>query len=308
MRAKRLATLLICLALPAVAGAGFTDAGIDGEIKALTIYEGNLIAGGEFTTAGGVTANGIARWSGGAWQPLGRGLEGVQMYWDTRGDTIYFQPYVAALAVFRGDLIAGGSFTQAGGVPAVSIARWDGAAWYPLGVGIHEDVEVWITGDFFYFPPNVQTLTVHGDTLHVGGLFEETGGITARTAASWDGISWHSLGIGLGGNPPSRAMASVVYDTDLIVGGNFTHAGIWPAPSLAEWDDVKWGGLGDGFGPPLPDTQVQCVTIFQGNLIAGGHFSTAGGNPASNVAAWNGSSWSGLDAGLSNDVHTLAVF
>ena len=121
MRAKRLATLLICLALPAVAGAGFTDAGIDGEIKALTIYEGNLIAGGEFTTAGGVTANGIARWSGGAWQPLGRGLEGVQMYWDTRGDTIYFQPYVAALTVFRGDLIAGGSFTQAGGVPAVSI-------------------------------------------------------------------------------------------------------------------------------------------------------------------------------------------
>ena len=37
---------------------------MNGGVSALTVYNGELIAGGDFTTAGGVTCNYIARWNG----------------------------------------------------------------------------------------------------------------------------------------------------------------------------------------------------------------------------------------------------
>lgn len=42
---------------------------------------------------------------------------------------------VSALAVLpNGDLVAGGEFDIAGGVSANKIARWDGTAWYGMGI------------------------------------------------------------------------------------------------------------------------------------------------------------------------------
>ena len=38
--------------------------GIDGFVKALYSYSGELYAGGEFTTAGGITATNTAKWNG----------------------------------------------------------------------------------------------------------------------------------------------------------------------------------------------------------------------------------------------------
>jgi len=35
-----------------------------GPLSALTVYNGDLIAGGVFSTAGGVSANRIAKWNG----------------------------------------------------------------------------------------------------------------------------------------------------------------------------------------------------------------------------------------------------
>ena len=43
-------------------------------VYALTVYDGKLIAGGYFTTAGDVSANRIASWDGSSWSPLGSGM------------------------------------------------------------------------------------------------------------------------------------------------------------------------------------------------------------------------------------------
>ena len=83
----------------------------------------NLYAGGDFTTAGGVTANYIAKWDGSAWSALGSGMSATMRC-------------VYALAVSGTDLYAGGDFTTAGGVPANHIAKWDGSAWSALGSGM----------------------------------------------------------------------------------------------------------------------------------------------------------------------------
>ena len=43
--------------------------GMNHWVSSLTVYDGELVAGGFFTTAGGAPANHIARWDGSAWQP-----------------------------------------------------------------------------------------------------------------------------------------------------------------------------------------------------------------------------------------------
>jgi hypothetical protein len=64
-----------------------------------------------FTEAGGTAAAHIAKWNGSSWSGIGTGI--------TTGD------YINALAFdSNGNLYAGGSFTQAGGIDCNNIAKW----------------------------------------------------------------------------------------------------------------------------------------------------------------------------------------
>src|SRR2546422_3557968 len=67
-----MAALLAELA-PLDAGAG---GGLDGPARALAVYNGALIVGGDFTHAEGQVANHIAAFQGDAWSALGPGLDG----------------------------------------------------------------------------------------------------------------------------------------------------------------------------------------------------------------------------------------
>ncbi len=93
--------------------------GTNGDVYALAVYDGALIAGGQFTTAGGVGASRIAQWDGTSWSALGSGIDSD----------------VRALAVYDDALIAGGQFTTAGGVAVGNIARWDGTVVVGAGFG-----------------------------------------------------------------------------------------------------------------------------------------------------------------------------
>jgi len=96
--------------------AGFQGRGMNNLIDALAVDgHGNRYAAGNFTRAGGVAANRIARWNGTTWHPLGSGTDSA----------------VSALA-FTPDrsLYAGGFFTTAGDKISSSIARWMGEVEY----------------------------------------------------------------------------------------------------------------------------------------------------------------------------------
>jgi hypothetical protein len=186
-------------------------------VSALALYDNQLIAGGAFTTAGGVDAKRIASWDGSSWSPLGSGMN-------------YYG--VGALAVYDNKLIAGGDFTTAGGVSVNYIASWDGSSWSPLGSGV---------GPY----PSVEALAVYDNKLIAGGKFWVAGGVSANHIASWDGSSWSPLGSGMN----SWVWALTVYDNKLIAGGWFTTAGGKVSAYIAEWtkhstdvgdDDDEW--------------------------------------------------------------------
>jgi len=96
------------------------------DVFALVVYNGDLIAAGRFTSAGGVAANSIARWDGATWRPLGTGMSG-QLDFNC----------ILSLSVYNGELIAAGRFTGLGGAPSTGgIGRWDGTTWRSLGSGL----------------------------------------------------------------------------------------------------------------------------------------------------------------------------
>ncbi len=249
--------------------------GTNGEIQALIVYDNKLIAGGIFTTAGGVSAKYIAAWAawdGTTWSPLGSGMNGP----------------VYALTVYDGKLIAGGYFTTAGGVSVNNIAAWDGTTWSPLGTGMNDIV---------------YALTVYDGKLIAGGDFTTAGGISANRIAAWDNTTsaWSPLGSGMNG----PVIAFTVHNDKLFAGGAFTTAGGTSANRIAAWDNTTsaWSPLGSGMNGP-----VFALKFFGGQLIAGGSFTTAGGVSANNIARFNVSIWVPVGTGMNSIVRAFTIY
>jgi len=180
-----------------------------GQVFAMTRLGTDLYVAGSFQTAGGASANNIARWDGTAWHPLGSGLD---------------RP-VLALAVYQGRLIAGGSIRRAGNADVRFVAQWDGTSWSPVGTG---------------FNGVVTALGVHRDTLVAGGYFREAGGVPARHVACWTGAAWDSIGTGLGLYDNENVEALVTFDDQLVVGGWFTDNGLY----TSRWKAGLWFPMG----------------------------------------------------------------
>ncbi len=273
-------------------------AGLDSTVHAMIVFDddgsgpqsGNLIVGGGFTSAGGVTANRIARWTGAAWVPVATG----------------FNAAVQTLATFDEDgdgpnpprLFAGGIFTVAGGAPAKRIARWDGEAWSAVGAGFNGAVRALAVFDADGAGP-------HPAVLVAGGSFTLAGATPVARIASWNGSAWAALGSGLN----NTVLTLEIHDADgaaaelprLYAGGDFTSAGGVPANRVARWNGVVWSPLASGTNGSVerltsidPDADGPAAAL----LYAGGPFSLAGGLLVSHVARWDGIGWAGMATGV----------
>lgn len=251
-------------------GSGTNDA-----VSALqAMPNGDLVAAGSFTMIEGAQANRIARWNGSAWAPLGTGTNNA----------------VYALATLpNGDLVAGGGFSTAGGAQASRIARWVGT-WTALGSGLNDTVYALAT------LPN-------GD-LVAGGRFTIAGGTAASCIARWNGATWSPMGSGMTGSASGlgttvRALV-ILPNGDFVAGGDFTAAGGVAASCLARWNGTTWSPLGSGVGGTSPyGLRVGALTpLPNGDLVAGGTFTTIDGVAANRIARWNGTTWSPLGSGI----------
>jgi len=182
-------------------------------------------------------------------------------------------------------LYAAGSFTSADGNPASNVARWDGSAWSAL--------------DSSVFASFCNTVMPYDGRLYVGGAFNGVGGIPGTsTIASWDGTGWASVGGGITSTVPS-VWSMAVYDGKLIVGGNYLEfGGVADTNYVAAWDGTEWTAVGGGLGGQPGLANALCMTVYNGDLYVAGRFDSAGGATVSQIAKWDGSTWSDVGGGI----------
>lgn len=279
-------------------GSGLTD-GLNGNpayVDALAVAgNGEVYAGGNFTRAGGVAVNNVAKWNGTAWSALGTGV--------TIG-ALGNAAYVSALAVAgNGDVYAGGNFTRAGGAVANGVAKWNGTAWSSLGTGAANGTN----------SEGVATLALAGNgDVYVGGTFTQAGGVAANGIAKWNGTVWSSLGAGLtnGSSGYGYVLAlAVAGNGDVYAAGDFTRAGGAVANGVAKWNGATWSSLGTGAANGVSNySKIYALALAtNGDVYVSGDFTLAGATAANGVAKWNGTVWSNLGAGASNGMNTHLI-
>lgn len=243
------------------------------------VPNGDLIAGGNFTSMAGVQASRIARWDGVAWSSLGSGLSGNVF---------------DVLALPNGDLLACGDFTSTGaGVSAQRVARWSGGVWSPLGTGMNGAV-----GDLALLP--------NGDVLALGA-FSVAGGVNATRLARWDGAAWSPYAPGLG-NAGAGDMV-LLPSGELLVSGVFDFVGSVSARNIARWNGVSWLPLGhpDAVGLGWQSQVTTMTRLSNGQVFVGGRFSASPQVSSRALAMWDGANWSGFGGGFDNVVRCAHV-
>jgi hypothetical protein len=182
-----------------------------------------------------------------------------------------------SLALHEGDVVVGGPFQAAGEKVLGGVARWGAGGWNPLGEGLVQ----------FCFREVLDLYSWQGDLYAT---------VAANGVHRWDGVDWSSFGADIDG-----WMHKIIdYQGALHVGGSPGYG----SDPVVRWEDPDWVPLGTGIdGADSP--RVKAFAVHDGDLYAGGHFDSAGGQPAANIARWDGATWHPLGEGCDGDVEVL---
>ncbi len=251
--------------------AGFPTGGASN----ITSYNNDLIVLGQFDEAGGKGVRNVARFGGTNWFAIGAGSNAR----------------VTGFATFQGEPVAFGEFKHLDGAASDYIARWDGAAWQPFAPGL-------ITAPLCAIEAN--------GLLIVGGQGTLTNVAGTDGVAAWNGSNWIAIDGGFGLTPFVAVVRSLaIYGNRLYAGGSNLHMG-QVTDYIAQLDGTNnWVPVGGG-----TNGTVYSMRSYLGRLIVAGDFTDAGGTAAMNIAAWNGTTWAAMGAGLGDTAdypRTLAV-
>lgn len=151
----------------------------------------------------------------------------------------------------------------------------------------------------------VDALHSDGDRLYFGGGFDAVDGKPFRNAVGWDGTDWWAIGGAVG--TAAHGMVHVILPDDqggVYVAGMFDQvSGVFPASNVVYWNGIGWDDMQGG-----TDIAVRALALApNGDLYVGGEFSSAGGQGASRIARWDGTTWHGLGGGANQHVMVAVV-
>lgn len=252
-----------------VSGSSNTVGGF-ARVESLELAGGGVLAGGDFSTADGLKAMGVALFRDQTTVVLGQ------------DDGLGLSGPVNAIATYQDDIYVGGTFEYAGPIRANNIARFDGEAWHPLEdrgfTGILESE----TFD------GVNALATYQGELYVGGEFSNVADLGTDNLIRWDGSAWNPLPLTLN----STVEALIVHDGQLIAGGSFTELSDGSeANRVAAFDGTSWSPLANFLGNGV-NSLVLSLASHSNKLYIGGFLTSAGGSPAEGLAVWDGAAFS----------------
>jgi len=236
---------------------------------AVAVYNNEFYVAGWFTSLDGVSAQGIAKWSGSNWQAVG----------SATGQATFLS-LSPCLQVYKGELYMSGGFTTSGGSPSNNIARWNGVQWNGLA------------GTGFTPISGALDMQVVGNDLWVGGEIGAIPGVAgSRSAAKWDGHAWTGANFPYGAFSYVRAigdfngtpwMFGAFYDptNTVLIGGIIRK-------TATSWEVVPGGPVSGG-----PVATVASFKMYQGKLAVGGLYLNAGAlTNANDIALHDGTTW-----------------
>ena len=287
--------------------------GINDQVFALAAWQGGVVAAGVFQQAGTARINGLARWDGQSWSPLGGPQDSTcAVAWGQR-----------ALVNWNGVLVASSRFDQNG--QQYGVVAWDESSWYPLK-GEGQTVSctrlatyqgalvaggtawsgLWpgpdVLGPVLRWDQVEHQWKQLGDALQgeVGGFADggdhlfaglngPVGGQPTGTVYAWDGLQWQALGTA---DDWTTIRALAMWNGRLVCAGD----GPSQQPRIAEWRDGVWVDIDQGQRSHLESYYVRALlpvgsTIFasgNGKLWVDGQWQYIG------LVKWNGNEWSTL--------------
>lgn len=259
----------------------------DNAIHTLAVSpNGDLYAGGLFTTINGVACAKIAKYdpSTGTWSALGTGCNGT--VWRLRwgyADLLY----------------CAGEFTTANGVTVNRVATWNGTTFAAYGSGT---AGIGATAVYDLLPDNDGNMYATGDftTLGGGGDAQKIAKYTASAG------SWAAISTGLDGGGDEGRVLCFLPNGDLIVGGNFDTAGGVTVNNICRYNGRGFFALSTGVDDAVYSLSY---SVDDAKLYAGGAFTSAGGlTLGDRVAIWNGSKWELVDIDLPGSPNVWAIY
>jgi hypothetical protein len=241
----------------------------NGMVRTIVYNKGCIYVGGCFSIAGDLSANGIAKWDGNRWSPLGSGIIiGGYTFTD-----------VMALAIDSNGILyatAKADVHNSSGWNLATLVKWNGTEWKAIIAPFYLTCTGWA---------GLLACDNKGN-LYVGGCgYTAIGGISANNIAKWDGSKWSALGAGT-----SKSVSSIAFDKngDLYVGGQFDSAGGIIAYHLAKWDGNNWEAIDtiqknqydDISGLAFDDNEQLYASLINLNKAI--------------IAKWNGIGWDTL--------------
>lgn len=318
-----------------LAGGGLGNRFNVGVATDLAAHDGSLYVSGCFVTAGGamddpaaVVTRNVARFDG-QWHALDDDTKAVLSPWyEPRGcgdegpDSVWNVSQQRMLS--DGDrLLFGGMFPGIAGVSSQSVIAHDGTQWVPQGpsglgiggaidrIGASGSCEVWGLGQLTHVagaPTRAHVLRFTGtgwapitdalppDAYCPGFAVSPSGDVAVGCMlfppdAEPVGRVFRVAGTELaqvGGDLP--LVQALAYDP----AGNLWVGGGAATGFVGRLDGATFTIVEDGFDAPV--TQLDPVSST--DVIAAGYFTQIDARPASRIARWNGTAWSGLGAGL----------
>lgn len=246
--------------------------------RAGTVWNGNLVVVGDFWNVQQpcTNCNGVAMWDGTQWTNIGAG----------------FNNDVLCVTVWNGDLVVAGDFTMSNGVSCSRIAKWTGTVWEQIGPSNA-------------FNNDIRAITEFEGELWIGGDFTNVGGCTAcDRLVKWSGTDWigGDSGVDIQGGVDNTVRVLYVnpYDGKLYMGGHFIDLNLdgvvnTDCKGVAVYDGSVWAPLGTGV-----NDYVRAIHEYNGNIVVGGYFTSAGGSSANRIAKWNpvAQTWSAMGLGF----------